>query len=249
MTIRITDANGTLVREFQDSNAGPGLNRASWDFTWTAADPIPGQQQGGGGGFFRRGGGQGPPAVPGNYTATVVAAGQELSVPFQLRGDPNVAASTADYQERFVAAMRARDLQSQLNAMVGTIVDLNGQIDGLVSSIDGKDLSNADEIRAKATEASDKLTTLEAEVRRPTGSMNYRHWPRLIEQLRTVARQIQGPQARPTEGQMTVLSEVEVAAAERAQELTVIVDGVIADLNRLLQDAPKILTDWRRVVM
>ncbi|MCH8153803.1 MAG: hypothetical protein IH786_00820 [Proteobacteria bacterium] len=31
--------------------------------------------------------------------------------------------------------MRARDLQSQLNAMVGTIVDLNGQIDGLLESI------------------------------------------------------------------------------------------------------------------
>jgi hypothetical protein len=64
-----------------------------------------------------------------------------------------------------------------------------------------------------------------------------------------VARQIQGPQARPTEGQLVVLNEVEAAAAQRAQELSVIVDGVITDLNRLLQDAPKILTDWRRVVM
>ena len=64
-----------------------------------------------------------------------------------------------------------------------------------------------------------------------------------------MTRQIQGPQARPTEGQMQVLTEVEAAAAQRAQELSVIVDGVIADLNRLLQDAPKILTDWRRVVM
>ena len=46
-----------------------------------------------------------------------------------------------------------------------------------------------------------------------------------------------------------VLTEVEAAAAQRAQELSVIVDGVIADLNRLLQGAPKILTGWRRVVM
>jgi hypothetical protein len=160
-----------------------------------------------------------------------------------------VTASQADYQERFTAAMRARDLQSQLNAMVGTIVDLNGQIDGLLESIDGKDLANESEIQSTASEAQEKLTTLEAEVRRPAGSMGYRDWPRLIEQLRTVARQIQGPQARPTEGQMRVLTEVEAAAAERAQELSVIVDGVIADLNRLLQDAPKILTDWRRVVM
>ncbi len=249
VTVRITDAAGMLVREFQDENAGPGINRAVWDFTWTAADPIPGQQQGGGGSFGRFGGGQGPPAVPGTYTATVVAAGQELSTQFRLRGDPNVAASQADYEERFAAAMRARDLQSQLNAMVGTMVDLNGQIDGLLESIGGKDLTNEAEIRSTAGEAQEKLTTLEAEVRRPAGSMGYRDWPRLIEQLRTVARQIQGPQARPTEGQLVVLNEVEAAAAQRAQELSVIVDGVITDLNRLLQDAPKILTDWRRVVM
>ncbi len=249
-TVRITDAAGTLVRELQDRNAGPGINRAVWDFTWTGADPIPGEPQGGGGGFFRRfGGGQGPPAVPGMYMATIVAGGEEHSTPFRLRGDPNVTASQADYQERFTAAMRARDLQSQLNAMVGTIVDLNGQIDGLLESIDGKDLANESEIQSTAGEAQVKLTTLEAEVRRPAGSMGYRDWPRLIEQLRTVARQIQGPQARPTEGQMQVLTEVEAAAAQRAQELSLIVDGVIADLNRLLQDAPKILTDWRRVVM
>ena len=58
-----------------------------------------------------------------------------------------------------------------------------------------------------------------------------------------------GPQALPTVGQMQVLTEVEAAAAQRAQEPSAIVDSVIADLNRLLQGAPKILTDWRRAVM
>ena len=53
--------------------------------------------------------------------------------------------------------------------------------------------------------------------------------PRLIEQLRTVVRSMSGPQARPTEGQLEVLSGVETAAAQRAGELSAIVDGVIAD--------------------
>ena len=76
--------------------------------------------------------------------------------------------------------------------------------------------------------------------------MNYRDWPRLIEQLRFVARGMTGPQARPTEGQLEVLTSVEADAQLRAAELSSIVEGVIADLNRLLDDAPKILTDWRR---
>jgi glycine cleavage system H lipoate-binding protein len=78
--------------------------------------------------------------------------------------------------------------------------------------------------------------------------MNYRDWPRLVEQLRFVVRGIEGPQARPTEGQLEVLAEVEVAAAERAAELTAIVNGLIAELNTLLEDSPKILTDWRRLI-
>jgi photosystem II stability/assembly factor-like uncharacterized protein len=241
--IRITDSSGTLVREFQDRNARAGLNRAAWDLEWAGADPIPGES--GGGGFF---GGGGPPAVPGSYTATLMLGDQSFSTDFTLRGDPNVAASQADYEARFVAAMRARELQSELNRMVGTIVDLNGQIDGLVESIDGKELSNEADIRQVASRAQSALTTLEAEVRRPEGSMNYRDWPRLVEQLRFVVRGIEGPQARPTEGQLEVLAEVEVAAAERAAELTAIVNGLIAELNTLLEDSPKILTDWRRLI-
>ena len=47
---------------------------------------------------------------------------------------------------------------------------------------------------------------------------------------------------------MEVLTEVEAAAARRAEELSGIVLGVIAELNDLLADAPKILTDWRRTI-
>ncbi len=246
VTIRITDASGTLVNELQDRNASAGMNRAIWNLSWKGADPIPGQRQGGRGGGFFNFAPQGPPAVPGTYTATVMVAGQELSTEFQLRGDPTVGASRADYEARFTAAMRARDLQSELNQMVGTMNDLDKQIDGLLESITGKELSNEREIRRTARDAKGKLTALSAEVRRPPGSMGYRDWPRLLEQLRFAARGFQGAQARPTDGQLEVLTEVEKAAAVRAQELTVIIDGVIGDLNRLLEDAPKIIADWKK---
>ena len=86
------------------------------------------------------------------------------------------------------------------------------------------------------------------EVVRPGGSMNYRDWPRLLSQLTRVARSIRQPQARPTAGQTEALSQVEADAARRADELTAIIDGVIADLNALLADAPTIITNWRRVI-
>ncbi len=241
--VRISDSSGATVREWQHRDPHAGINRAVWNMEWTGADPIPGQ---GGAGVF--GGGGGPPAVPGLYTATLTVNGEEYSTAFRLRGDPNVNASQADYVARHEAAMRARDLQSRMNRMVGAMVDMTGQIDGLMESITGKDLTNEVEIRRVGGEARTALVELEAEVRRPAGSMSYRDWPRLVEQLRFVVRGIEGPQARPTEGQLEVLGEVEAAAAERAQELSGIVNGLIAELNDLLADSPKILTDWRRLI-
>ena len=243
--VRISDSGGTLVRAFRHEEPRAGINRAIWNLQWTGADPIPGQQGPGGGGFF---GPQGPPAMPGMYTATIEVNGQELSTDFELRGDPVVAASQADYEARFAAAMRARDLQTRINRMIGTMDDLDGQIDGLLESIGGKGLSNEDQIRSTAGEAKDQLSTLGAEVRRPPGSMNYRDWPRLLEQLRFVVGGIQGPQAKPTEGQLEVLSDIESAAAARADELSEIVNGIIVELNAMLADAPKIITDWRRTI-
>ncbi|MDH3735089.1 MAG: hypothetical protein OEU54_16285, partial [Gemmatimonadota bacterium] len=151
VAVRITDEAGTLVREFQHRDAAAGINRAVWNLQWPGAEPIPGQRQGGGG--FGGFGGGGVTALPGTYTATIVVNGEDHATDFELRGDPNVAASRADYEERFTAAMQARDLQSRLNQMIGTIVDLDGQVDGLLESISGKDLANEREITTTANEA------------------------------------------------------------------------------------------------
>ena len=180
----------------------------------------------------------------------MVAAGQELSTTFQLRGDPNVKATAADYEARHVAAKRAVELQSQLNDMISAMRDLNQQVDGTLTSIEGKGLPNTPAIREQASVAKDRLKALDNETQRPPQGMGYRDWPRLVEQLRFVAQGISGPQARPTNGQLEVLALVEQATQQRAAELTTIIDTVIAELNRLLQGQPKILTSWqsRRVI-
>ena len=84
VTIRITDAQGRLVRELPNVRATAGVNRAIWNLTWAGA------ASGSGGGGGGRGGGSGAPVVPGTYTATLWSAGQELSKIFQVRGDPAV---------------------------------------------------------------------------------------------------------------------------------------------------------------
>ncbi|NNF27283.1 MAG: hypothetical protein HKN73_08695, partial [Gemmatimonadetes bacterium] len=241
-TIRITTADGELVREFRHQGQ-KGVNRAVWNLSWEGAEPIEGS--GGGGGFFGGGGG-GPPASPGTYTATLVVGDQELSKDFELRGDPNVQASQADYEARLAAALEARDLESRINHMVNTLIDLDQQVEGLLTSIDGKDLSNESAIRSKAGEAQQQIEGLENELRRPLPRMGYRQWPRLSEQISRLARSMNSAQARPTEGQLEVLEDIEVQAEQRATELTTLINTTIVELNDLLGDAPKIMSEWRR---
>ena len=128
VTIRITDSRGRLVRELPTVRATAGVNRAIWNLTWTGADPIPGAAAGGGGGRGGRGGGGGAPVAPGTYTATLSVNGQELSKDFHVRGDPEVKVSQADYEARTEAVLRSQEIQSELNRMIGTVVDSGGKI-------------------------------------------------------------------------------------------------------------------------
>ncbi len=247
VTIRITDAQGRMVREIQDANAKAGVNRVVWDLEWGGPTPLRGA--GAGGGFFGRFGPSGPPAAPGRYTATLIANGKEQSQTFQVRGDPDVETTQADYDAQLVAALQARDLQSQLNEMLNAIGDLEGQLESLRRAIAGKNVPNADRIRTLAGEAGTKLDAIENALRRPPPRMGYRQYPRLSEELSFISRGITGSQSRPTAGQLETLTEVQTETEQKAQELQQLLDTTIAELNRLLQDQPKLLPGWtaRRV--
>jgi hypothetical protein len=237
-SIQISAEDGSVVRNLDDVRAVPGVNRVVWDLTWDGPEPVGGQNEGG---FRGRGGGSGPPVVPGTYTATIRIAGRELSESFQVRGDPEVTSTTADYQARTEAGLRARDLQTDLNRMIGTVMDLEAQVEALGESIQGKGLPNQAQVRSSIQSATEALDALDNELRRPPPRMGYRQYPRLSEQLSFVARGITGPQARPTEGQMQVLGEVQEGIREAQGTLRGIMEGPIAELNRLLEGQARIL--------
>lgn len=241
VTIRIMNPEGRLIREFRDHEARGGLNRAVWDLSWEGPRPLRDAEEDG---RSQRFGPAGPPASPGTYTATLVLGETELSREFELRGDPNVEATQSDYDARLRAALQARDLQSRINDMINTAIDLREQTEHMLASIDGKGLSNEGAIREVAGEALERLGALEDQLRRPPPRMGYRQWPRLSEQLRFVSQGINGAQARPTEGQLAVLARIEEETEARAAEVTELVQTVIAELNRLLEDQPKILHGW-----
>jgi len=234
VTVTITTGSGSVVSRFTQRGRA-GINRAAWNMTWSNPAGVPSGGRGG------RGGGGGIPAVPGSYTATVSIGGRQASKPFELRGDPDVALPLADYQAQFDAAMKARDLMVAAGELVSAADSLMEQIDALEMQVRRANVTNLDQILEQAGSAKARLETLLDKLRRPAPAMGYRQFPRLVEEIRYVAGNITGAQARPTDGQTTVLRELEHDAQERTEELRQIVDTDIAALNRLTGDLPKVM--------
>ncbi len=237
--IRITDNSGGLIREMTGLRGQAGVNRAVWNFTYAGADPVPGEDTGG-----RRFGSSGPPAAPGVYRATLLAGDQEITKEFRFRGDPAVSISPDDYRARTDAALRGREIETRLNGMIGALVTMRSQIEDLLAAMEGKDLPGEAGIREEAKTAIQGIDELEDQLRRPPPRMGYRQWPRLAEQLSFVTRGIAQAQARPTEGQLQVMDEIEEALEARAADLRNLIDGPVAALNRLLEGQPAVWSGW-----
>ncbi|MFQ5743334.1 MAG: hypothetical protein ACE5HV_07070 [Acidobacteriota bacterium] len=237
--IRIRDASGKLVKEWQDHNAHAGVNRAVWDLSWEGPRPL--RSRPATGRRFFRFGPTGPPTVPGTYTVSVSAGGKEQSTSFELRGDPNVSTSQADYEAQFEAAMKVRDLTSRVNELIDTVADLNGQLENLNGSLEGSDVDNLEQIIEQTGTAMQQLKEFDNKLQRPFPRMNYRQYPRLSEELRTLNRNIASAQARPTEGQLEVLAELDQETSARIAELDQLISATIEELNQMLIDYPKII--------
>jgi len=237
VTLTITNDDGEVVNTVRGSGRA-GVNRATWNMTW--ADP-PGTVPSPFAAFF---GGSGLPALPGTYTATLTHDGNEMSHSFELRGDPDVALSMADYEAQFEVAMRVRDLSSTVNDLIRTVEDLNNQVQAVEGQLEASDVENLEAIVEQTGTASAQLLELDDKLRRPTPTMMYRQFPRLSDELMMLNFGIIGAQARPTQGTLTAIEELDAEAQERIEELNEIIATTIEELNQLLENYPKVMTKW-----
>lgn len=239
VTITIADAGGATVNRITHRGT-KGINRAIWNMSH-AAPVVPGAPPAGGRGRGGRGGGGGLPALPGMYRVTVAHNGATATTDVELRGDPDVNLSLTEYQTQFAAATKARDLSIAVQRLVTTVEDLTAQVQAVETQVRRANPPALAQILESTGTALSQLRELRDKLQRPQGAMNYRDYPRLIEQVRSVMGEITGAQARPTQGVITALAELEGEQADRARDLASIVDTSIASLNKMLEQFPKIM--------
>ncbi len=239
VNVTITDAAGLEVQSFPARDAKAGVNRAIWSLR--GKGPEPSRSSGGGGGFFARFAQFGAPALPGTYTATVKVGDHESSSDFELRWDPRADRTVEEMQRTATTAQELVDMTTEANRLVDRIATLSTQLATLNGNVEQTSREDVEQVQEAIGTTIDELTELDGKVRRPPGSMNYRDYPRTSEEIRGVMFGVLGGQGGPTDGQMTVMNELQGDLTGHKTALQAIIEGSLAQLNAMLGDLPAIV--------
>jgi len=159
VTVEILTAAGDLVRTLStmpDDDLSPGAkpltveaggNRITWNLRYESIPNIPGA--------YVFGSLRGRRVIPGGYQLRLTVGDWSMTQPLEVRMDPRVEATLADYveQDAFVAEVAA-----ELTAIQRAVTrnnDVRGQVEALLERIDGDE--RADAVREPGTELTTDL--------------------------------------------------------------------------------------------
>jgi hypothetical protein len=270
ITFTISDNAGKSVRTIRNAPRAAGVNRLFWDLRHdgaplTAITPTEGDQppggrgggagggaagggEGGGGGGGRggrggfAGGGPGPAVIPGDYSVKVQLAGHDFTKPIKVDLDPRANVTTGDLIAQRDAGFALLDLSQRVTVVIDRTNDLIRQLTALVENI-RRNAPNEREALAEAEGALSDLRKLRDEkLLRPLPGLGYRQYPRLREEVGSLAGSVNGAVAKPTDAQTQRHGELVAETSQAQQELNGIINGRIAKLNNLLKNLPHVIT-------
>ena len=209
----------------------PGLHRAVWDMTWQAPRWIENARVDWGDVT------RGPLAVPGRYTARLLANGESVEVPVEIAADPRAASSQADLETQLAFALELRDAISQLGDDVRRIRSLRQQLDSRAAHV--PEGPHAVHLRNSARLVADRLGELESRLHNPEARITYdilARGARLYSQLIPLYDFVNEGDGLPTQGVKDVLTLKRADLAAIEVELEALVLGDLASVNRLAKE-------------
>lgn len=205
-----------------------GINTFVWNMYYPDAESFPGL-------ILWFGGLRGPKAVPGKYTARLIAGKDSLSVPFEILKDPRSSATQEDMQAQFDFIKSIRNKLTEVHEGIKNIRDVRKQLKEIKDRV--KDSAGNDDVVKMADSLSTSLSDIEKnlyQVKNQSDEDPLNFPVKLNNRLSVVSSMSSIGDNRPTDQAVRVKEKVEKLIDIQMGKLKHIFEKELPEFNKLV---------------
>jgi photosystem II stability/assembly factor-like uncharacterized protein len=207
-----------------------GLNRFVWDLRHPDAVRFPGL-------ILWAGETRGPRIAPGSYQIRLTVDGKTLTENVEVRPDPRLTVTSADYAKQLDLALKIRDKLTETHNVIIQIRDVRKQLDDLLKRV--KDQPNFKVINDAASGLNKNLTAIEETLYQTKNQSNQDplNYPiRLNNKLAALAGVIARADAVPTDQSLAVYTELVGQIDVQLQNFANVMKTEVPAFNQLIKE-------------
>ncbi len=207
-----------------------GLNRFVWDTRYPDAVRFPGM-------ILWAGETRGPKLSPGAYQVKLTVEGKSYTESFEIKSDPRLTTTPADYAKQVELGLKIRDKLSETHNAIIQIRDVRKQIEDLLKRVTGQ--PNFKVVNDAGTALNKKLTTIEEALYQTKNQSNQDplNFPiRLNNKLAALGGVVGSAESAPTAQSYAVYDEVVTQIDAELQKLSTLMRTDVPAFNQLVRD-------------
>src|SRR5437868_434373 len=207
-----------------------GLNRFIWDTRYPDAVRFPGM-------ILWAGETRGPKLPPGTYQVKLTVDGKSFTQNFEIKPDPRLTTTPADYAKQLELGLKIRDKLSETHNAIIQIRDVRKQVEDLLKRLAGQ--PNFKVINDAGTALNKNLTAVEEALyqTKNQSSQDPLNYPiRLNNKLAALEGVVEGAEATPTAQSYAVYDELGMQIDVQLQRLSQIMKTDVPAFNQLVRD-------------
>lgn len=204
-----------------------GLNRFVWDMRWPAAEEVEGA-------LLWGASMDGPPAMPGTYSATYTLGADTQTVSFEIRMDPRLTTPLADLQAQFDLHKRINNKLTEVNKTIKRIRTIRASVGGLAARWKDLDTTITKPSSDLVKKISDSLTTIEntlMQTKAKAGQDLLNYPVKLNNKIASLAGVASSADRRPTQQTYDLFDKLSADADVQLNAVKGIESTLIEDLN------------------
>lgn len=207
-----------------------GLNRFIWDTRYSDAVRFPGM-------ILWAGETRGPKIAPGVYQVKLTVDGKSLTQNFEVKADPRLTTTPADYAKQVELGLKIRDKLTETNTAIVQIRDVRKQVEDLLKRVAGQ--PNFKVINDAGTALNKSMTVIEEALyqTKNQSSQDPLNFPiRLNNKLAALGGVVGSSEAAPTAQSFAVYDEVVGQIDAELLKLAKIMKTDVPAFNQLVRE-------------